>query len=337
MTADSGTLSTSRSGGGASRARYSGRLRLHFGVQARQQTQIFFPSSSTAIGSPIEPSFARETGQWVAASSGPESPGRWVLRVRNRGRLREQTLQGQASEHAGTKCAVVVVEIASAFQRYALTNQRRLDERDLPLEPSSRIDFHNRFDRPADSGQIHLVLVKRGFDPNRREVGKLEHRLALGEILPRNHVLLDDDPSDRREDRQRTVLRSSREDRIELGLTDTQELELRFGALRPVVPARGSIGGVRIPRRAPDSSTWPRRNASIASVSSGLESSPSVVTGLDGHPREVHLERLDPRHPFEPRRDLSQLPFVVGDRANRFLGSESSEKTRPPRSESRLA
>src|SRR5438477_1896761 len=63
MTADSGTVSTASRGAGASRARYRAGLAFNLGGQAAQQVQTFRPSTSTRIGSPIEPSLAPVTGQ----------------------------------------------------------------------------------------------------------------------------------------------------------------------------------------------------------------------------------------------------------------------------------
>src|SRR5512135_1915949 len=69
MTADSGTLRTSSRGGGANRARYLAGCAFSLGGQAGQQVQTCRPSTSTAIGSPIEPSLAPVTGQAFCSST----------------------------------------------------------------------------------------------------------------------------------------------------------------------------------------------------------------------------------------------------------------------------
>src|SRR4051794_16481675 len=71
MTAASGTDRMPSFGGGAgwSFAGYRLGFALSFGGHASQQLQTFWPSISTATGSPMEPSFAPVTGQtfWAAA------------------------------------------------------------------------------------------------------------------------------------------------------------------------------------------------------------------------------------------------------------------------------
>ena len=107
ITASSGTLSTWSSGTGASRARYRAGSALSFGGHAAQHVQTFRPSTSTAIGSPIEPSFAPVTGQ-VACWSGVTASGGFVAiaagaiiaaSFARNGAGSARSFGGQASQH----------------------------------------------------------------------------------------------------------------------------------------------------------------------------------------------------------------------------------------------
>ena len=66
-----------------------------------------------------------------------------------------------------------------------------LDERDLAREVLAGIRLDGRLDRLPDADQADLVLVDLGLDPDVRQVGDLEHRLALGDLLALDDVLLD--------------------------------------------------------------------------------------------------------------------------------------------------
>src|SRR4051794_3306260 len=88
MTASSDTLRTSSRGAVANRARYLAGSIFNFGGQAAQQVQTFRLSTSTGIGSPIEPSLAPVTGQTFCSSTVGFSPSAVrdeVNRVRNSG------------------------------------------------------------------------------------------------------------------------------------------------------------------------------------------------------------------------------------------------------------
>src|SRR4051794_624180 len=71
ITADSGTLMTAPVGiaRGASLLRYLAGVALSLGGQPEQHTHTFRPSTSTASGSPMEPSFAFDTGQTFCSST----------------------------------------------------------------------------------------------------------------------------------------------------------------------------------------------------------------------------------------------------------------------------
>ena len=62
-----------------------------------------------------------------------------------------------------------------------------------------------RLDRLPHVDQAELVLVDLGLDPDRAQVGDLEHRVAFLHLLALDDVLLDHVPADRREDREREV------------------------------------------------------------------------------------------------------------------------------------
>src|SRR5580704_18124398 len=69
MTADSGTLRTSSGGGDVWRARYLAGSAFSLGGHAPQQFHTFSPSTSTRMGSPIDPSLAPVTGQVFCSST----------------------------------------------------------------------------------------------------------------------------------------------------------------------------------------------------------------------------------------------------------------------------
>src|SRR5208283_4603327 len=75
MTADSGTDNICPSGWGSNCARYLAGSALSLSGQAGQQTQTLRLASCTGIGSPIEPSFARVTGQILCCSTVIELDG----------------------------------------------------------------------------------------------------------------------------------------------------------------------------------------------------------------------------------------------------------------------
>src|SRR3954465_10349804 len=69
MTADSGTVSTTPDGAGASRARYLAGLVFSEDSHPAQQIQTFRPSTSTVSGSPIDPSLAFVTGHFSCSAA----------------------------------------------------------------------------------------------------------------------------------------------------------------------------------------------------------------------------------------------------------------------------
>src|SRR4051812_2841690 len=74
MTADSGTVSTTPDGAGASRARYLAGLLFSGDSHPAQQIQTFRPSTTTVSGSPIVPSLAFVTGHFTCSATLGLSP-----------------------------------------------------------------------------------------------------------------------------------------------------------------------------------------------------------------------------------------------------------------------
>ncbi len=203
----------------------------------------------------------------------------------------------------------------------------------LPGKVSPGNASTRRLDGLPFADQAQLVLVDLGLDPDRVQVGDLEHREAFRHFLALDDVLLEHVAADRREDRDREVGLAVLEDLVDLGLGDPPPLELlgrEPDQLLPIAEQRArprrsaSRTGIGSARRAAVSSSW------IAWYSSGCRARPAARPPRRPCPCEIDVELLDPRLAGDLGDDRRQPPLVERDVADGRQRLRSAGR-RPPR------